>query len=273
MSCLVSHQCWWYRTITWPSSTLHKSITPSLRYSHLTFITHRGFLYFNVVCRSFLFVVVVFFLFLTQIQVLAYFTICLWVIPFAFFVSLSAGENVLPSTMQQGGEWKRCQKRRQADCFNVHCEAPSIYFESSVKDKTLNPITPPQMMWCLITSPRGREGRDPESSTCSPSWRRQCCPVDRRCTELLRGRGGGDGRTDQPTPGRGSERACVLMCWLWGVGRGGSRKDCWILFWKTRLRRNRRGGASLHRPCLSANVDSRPHPGEISPVAWLKASC
>lgn len=37
-------------------------------------------------------------------QVLAYFTICLWVIPFAFFVSLSAGENVLPSTMQQGGK-------------------------------------------------------------------------------------------------------------------------------------------------------------------------
>lgn len=37
-------------------------------------------------------------------QVLAYFTFCLWIIPFAFFVSLSAGENVLPSTMQPGGE-------------------------------------------------------------------------------------------------------------------------------------------------------------------------
>uniref|UniRef100_A0A8C8CR08 Protein TEX261 n=1 Tax=Oncorhynchus tshawytscha TaxID=74940 RepID=A0A8C8CR08_ONCTS len=35
-------------------------------------------------------------------EVLAYFTICLWIIPFSFFVSLSAGENVLPSTMQQG---------------------------------------------------------------------------------------------------------------------------------------------------------------------------
>ena len=30
-------------------------------------------------------------------QVLAYFTICLWVVPFAFFVSLSANENVLPT--------------------------------------------------------------------------------------------------------------------------------------------------------------------------------
>ncbi|NXH31302.1 TX261 protein, partial [Myiagra hebetior] len=33
-------------------------------------------------------------------QVLAYFTFCLWLIPFAFFVSLSAGENVLPCTVQ-----------------------------------------------------------------------------------------------------------------------------------------------------------------------------
>uniref|UniRef100_A0A452E0V2 Protein TEX261 n=1 Tax=Capra hircus TaxID=9925 RepID=A0A452E0V2_CAPHI len=37
-------------------------------------------------------------------QVLAYFTFCLWIIPFAFFVSLSAGENVLPSTMQPGDD-------------------------------------------------------------------------------------------------------------------------------------------------------------------------
>ncbi|KAL4231133.1 hypothetical protein ACF0H5_008716 [Mactra antiquata] len=31
-------------------------------------------------------------------EVLAYFTICLWLVPFAFFVSLSANENVLPTT-------------------------------------------------------------------------------------------------------------------------------------------------------------------------------
>ncbi|XP_017694944.1 PREDICTED: protein TEX261 [Lepidothrix coronata] len=37
-------------------------------------------------------------------QVLAYFTFCLWLIPFAFFVSLSAGENVLPSTVQPGDD-------------------------------------------------------------------------------------------------------------------------------------------------------------------------
>ncbi|KAG9461769.1 hypothetical protein GDO78_015800 [Eleutherodactylus coqui] len=37
-------------------------------------------------------------------EVLAYFTFCLWLIPFAFFVSLSAGENVLPSTVPHGDD-------------------------------------------------------------------------------------------------------------------------------------------------------------------------
>ncbi|XP_026547400.1 protein TEX261, partial [Notechis scutatus] len=37
-------------------------------------------------------------------EVLAYFTFCLWLTPFAFFVSLSAGENVLPSTVQPGDD-------------------------------------------------------------------------------------------------------------------------------------------------------------------------
>ena len=32
-----------------------------------------------------------------MLQVMAYFTICMWLVPFAFFVSLSANENVLPT--------------------------------------------------------------------------------------------------------------------------------------------------------------------------------
>ena len=32
---------------------------------------------------------------------LAYFTICLWLVPFAFFVSLSANENVLPTMAEK----------------------------------------------------------------------------------------------------------------------------------------------------------------------------
>jgi len=35
-------------------------------------------------------------------DVLAYFTICVWLVPFTFFISLSAGENTLP-TSQYGG--------------------------------------------------------------------------------------------------------------------------------------------------------------------------
>merc|ERR1719188_2406977 len=30
-------------------------------------------------------------------EVMAYFTLCMWLVPFAFFVSLSANENVLPT--------------------------------------------------------------------------------------------------------------------------------------------------------------------------------
>ncbi|XP_028391143.1 protein TEX261-like [Dendronephthya gigantea] len=36
-------------------------------------------------------------------EILGYFTVCLWILPFAFFVSLSANDNVLPTaSMQQG---------------------------------------------------------------------------------------------------------------------------------------------------------------------------
>lgn len=33
-------------------------------------------------------------------EVMAYFTLCLWMVPFAFFVSLSANENVLPTVSE-----------------------------------------------------------------------------------------------------------------------------------------------------------------------------
>ncbi|XP_043286186.1 protein TEX261 [Venturia canescens] len=33
-------------------------------------------------------------------EVIAYFTLCLWLVPFSLFVSLSANENVLPTTFQ-----------------------------------------------------------------------------------------------------------------------------------------------------------------------------
>jgi Transmembrane adaptor Erv26 len=39
---------------------------------------------------------VVFLTFRLFLQVLAYFTLCLWCVPFALFISLSANDNVLP---------------------------------------------------------------------------------------------------------------------------------------------------------------------------------
>merc|ERR1719219_2804335 len=34
-------------------------------------------------------------------EVMAYFTVCMWLVPFSFFVSLSANENVLPTLNQR----------------------------------------------------------------------------------------------------------------------------------------------------------------------------
>ncbi|RDD37395.1 Protein TEX261 [Trichoplax sp. H2] len=42
--------------------------------------------------------------------VLAYFTVCLWIIPFGFFISITANDLVLPTTDQFGD---RKNKRRQ----------------------------------------------------------------------------------------------------------------------------------------------------------------
>ena len=35
------------------------------------------------------------------LKVMAYFTLCMWLVPFAFFVSLSANENVLPTVNER----------------------------------------------------------------------------------------------------------------------------------------------------------------------------
>lgn len=37
---------------------------------------------------------------------IAYFTLCLWLVPFALFVSLSANDNVLPTVTERAGKKK-----------------------------------------------------------------------------------------------------------------------------------------------------------------------
>ncbi len=50
---------------------------------------------------------------------MAYFTLCLWLVPFAFFVSLSANENVLPTTAERrpllSGEHRRTMDQAKVE--------------------------------------------------------------------------------------------------------------------------------------------------------------
>eukprot|EP00099_Drosophila_melanogaster_P008435 NP_001261152.1 uncharacterized protein Dmel_CG3500, isoform B [Drosophila melanogaster] len=57
-------------------------------------------------------------------QVLAYFTICMWIVPFALFVSLSANDSVLPTTVSD-------QSRRSPDVV-------SNYFSRNKKQGLLS---------------------------------------------------------------------------------------------------------------------------------------
>jgi len=56
--------------------------------------------------------------------VLAYFTICMWIVPFALFVSLSANDSVLPTTVSD-------QSRRSPDVV-------SNYFSRNKKQGLLS---------------------------------------------------------------------------------------------------------------------------------------
>uniref|UniRef100_A0A8C6N5W1 Protein TEX261 n=1 Tax=Mus spicilegus TaxID=10103 RepID=A0A8C6N5W1_MUSSI len=96
-------------------------------------------------------------------EVLAYFTFCLWIIPFAFFVSLSAGENVLPSTMQPGGEEGRLRLGGGDWC--QPCEKTlglwvmrTLHTCTHACARTLISLPVfPQMTWSPITSPKASE--------------------------------------------------------------------------------------------------------------------
>uniref|UniRef100_A0A803K0Q5 Protein TEX261 n=1 Tax=Xenopus tropicalis TaxID=8364 RepID=A0A803K0Q5_XENTR len=71
-------------------------------------------------------------------EVLAYFTFCLWLIPFSFFVSLSAGENVLPSTIQQGGKsWCQCFSLAPHPPSRLGKKTPPIKFRYTDKQRNV----------------------------------------------------------------------------------------------------------------------------------------
>ncbi|KAH8418349.1 hypothetical protein KR222_002650 [Zaprionus bogoriensis] len=64
------------------------------------------------------------------LQVLAYFTICLWMVPFGLFVSLSANDNVLPTTVS-------AQERRLG---SSNPDVVSNYFSGNKKTGLLSLI-------------------------------------------------------------------------------------------------------------------------------------
>lgn len=104
-------------------------------------------------------------------QVLAYFTFCLWIIPFAFFVSLSAGENVLPSTMQPGGEkgWRgitvggyqeglsrlgQLEPSPVTEALGLQVGRAKLTFIHAHTHTLISLPVSPQMTWSPITSPK-----------------------------------------------------------------------------------------------------------------------
>jgi len=83
--CLVSNACYYSIMSTFPYTQL---LSPDFILSIVLLIVdhYLAFSYFSTVWYPFS-------------EVLAFFTICLWLVPFALFVSLSANENVLPTSV------------------------------------------------------------------------------------------------------------------------------------------------------------------------------
>ncbi|XP_056669877.1 protein TEX261 isoform X1 [Monodelphis domestica] len=140
-------------------------------------------------------------------EVLAYFTFCLWLIPFAFFVSLSAGENVLPSTVQPGGEkglwgWQELGSLREPPWAPGQRWPPDW------------PV-PPQMMWSPTTSPKASEANVLGSWLSSPSSKKPSCPAGRRYTDPS-GRGP-RGEEEGAEPGIGPSIVVVVIEEAWGT--------------------------------------------------------
>lgn len=53
----------------------------------------------------------------TFAEVLSYFTLCLWMVPFALFISLSANDNVLPTTTTRPGKQTLIGVPKHSDCI------------------------------------------------------------------------------------------------------------------------------------------------------------
>lgn len=69
-------------------------------------------------------------LIIKMFQVISYFTLYLWLVPFSLFVSLSANDNVLPTTAERSGNIKLnllCKQSRNKLLLQMQMQFPVIY--------------------------------------------------------------------------------------------------------------------------------------------------
>merc|ERR1719425_116113 len=71
-------------------------------------------------------------------EVMAYFTICMWLVPFAFFVSLSANENVLPTL----GERRHLMAEDNVVVSNYFSKKQKGYGLLSIFNSVKDSVTP-----------------------------------------------------------------------------------------------------------------------------------
>jgi len=75
-------------------------------------------------------------------EVMAYFTICLWLVPFSFFVSLSANENVLPTMNTMERRPLLSQEDNNDVVSNYFSKKQKGYGLLSVFNKVKDSVTP-----------------------------------------------------------------------------------------------------------------------------------
>merc|ERR1712192_101221 len=75
-------------------------------------------------------------------EVMAYFTICMWLVPFSFFVSLSANENVLPTMNTMERRPLLSQEDNNDVVSNYFSKKQKGYGLLSVFNKVKDSVTP-----------------------------------------------------------------------------------------------------------------------------------
>lgn len=82
-------------------------------------------------------------------QVLGYFTICLWIVPFALFVSLNANDNVLPTINERSSLLGKCKKYARHMILMPYFMPIYFYFFFSLSLYSVQQMT--TILWPIIS--------------------------------------------------------------------------------------------------------------------------